>query len=106
MFKKILSGVIEAVVPAAISMAMPEAWINTAIGAGVKHKTKLNNQAIPLVNLLASTGVSYARHLATGNDPVASIMPALSEGGLLMAASTGLHQSVKVPLKQRTGRSV
>ena len=106
MFKKLFSTVVEAAVPAAISIAMPESWINAGLGAAVKNGTAVNNQAIPFLNLLGSTGVSYARHLMSGNDPVASIMPAISEGGLLMAASTGLHQSVKIPVKMRTGKSI
>jgi hypothetical protein len=106
MFKKILSSVVEAAVPAAIAIAMPGAMVNTAIGSAIKHKTRVNNQAIPLLNLIGSTGFSYARQLMSGVDPLAAIMPAVSEGGLLMAASTGLHQSIKVPMKVRTGRSL
>ncbi|KPJ92586.1 MAG: hypothetical protein AMS18_07070 [Gemmatimonas sp. SG8_17] len=106
MFKKLLKGIGSAVVPVVIGMAAPESIINAAVMGGIKNATPINNQAIPFINLAASTGVSYARHLMTGQDPVSAIMPALSEGGLLMAASTGLHQSLKIPIKARTGRSI
>lgn len=87
----------QAAVPTLITIAMPEAGINVAAGMGIKHATPINNQAIPFLNLAVSTLVCYGRHVAAGEDWGAAVMPALSEGGLLMAVSTGLHQSLKVP---------
>ena len=103
--KKAAKIVAQAAVPVAISIAAPQSMINTAIMGGLKNATPMNNKAIPFVNLLLSTGVSFGRQIASGVDPMAALMPAISEGGLLTAASTGLHQSIKVPLKMRTGRS-
>lgn len=83
--------------PVIITVAMPGATVNTALGAVLKHATRLNNQAIPYVNLAASTLWSYGHHVAAGEGWGRSVMPALQEGGLLMAASTALHQAIKVP---------
>ena len=104
--KKVGKAAAQVAVPLAISIAEPAALINTAVMGGVKNATPINNQSIPFVNLLLSTGVSFGRQVASGIDPLSALMPAISEGGLLTAASTGLHQSVKIPVRARTGKSI
>jgi hypothetical protein len=106
MFKKLLKGIGQAVIPAAIALAAPQAMINTAVFGGVKNATAIPNNAIPVINMAASSGISYVQQLMSGVDPIAAIMPAVQDGGLLTALSTGLHQSIKVPVKMQTGRSI
>jgi len=97
-FWKSLGKVAQAAVPVVIGAAMPDSIVNTAIAGVVKHGTPINNQAIPVLNLAASTLLSYVPKVIETGDWVAPIMPALHEGGLLTAASTALHQSIKIPL--------
>lgn len=104
-FWKSLGRVAQAAVPVAIGAAMPQSLINTAVMGGIKHGTNFNNQAIPVVNLIASTGISYLNHATSSGDWVGSIMPAIHEGGLLTAASTALHQSAKIPLAGMVNKS-
>lgn len=97
--KSLGKAVVQTAVPVAIAAVAPEAMINTAAGAVVKHGVKRANSAIPYLNLIISAGVSYAKHLAAGEDPVGAIFPAISEGGALAGTSTLLHQSIKLPLR-------
>lgn len=94
------------IAPVALSVIQPEAMINTALGAVVKHATPINNQTIPILNLGLSSVVSYVRHLAGGMDPVSAVMPALQEGGMLMGMSTAIHQSLKIPMKETGLKSI
>ena len=93
-------------VPIAIATVHPEAMINTALGTMAKHGTKINNQALPVLNLLLSTGFSFARHGLTTGDWVGGISQAIQEGATLAMASTAIHQTVKIPLKSLTGRKL
>lgn len=100
---KAAKGVAKVAAPVVIAAVKPEALINMALGAAVKHGvSRVPNNAIPYLNLGISTAVSYARRV--GSDGwTGAIMPALTEGGALAAVSTALHQSVKLPLKGITG---
>lgn len=97
-FWKSLGKVAQAAVPVAIGIAMPESIINTAVMGGVKHGTPINNQQIPLVNLVLSTGISYLTHATSSGDWVGSIIPAIQHGGMMTAGSTAIHQSLKIPM--------
>jgi len=101
----VLGKLVNAAVPIAIGIAAPESIINTTVGVLVKHKTKVNNQQIPTINFLASSLFAYGKRIAAGEDPTAAILPSLGDGALLMGSSTALHQSIKIPTKQLTGRS-
>lgn len=97
-FWKTLGKVAQAAVPVVIGIAMPQAAVNTAIGGIVKHTPMINNQAIPAVNLLASTLMYYIPKALDTGDWVAPILPALQEGGILAGMSTALHQTLKIPM--------
>lgn len=97
---KAAKGVAKVAAPVVIAVAKPETLINVALGTAVKHgMSRVPNNAIPYVNLGVSTAVAYARKIASGHDWTEAIMPSLAEGGVLAAASTGLHQAIKVPLR-------
>jgi hypothetical protein len=116
MFGKLFKGigkgvaaVVKVAAPVVLTAVEPASLINLAIGGVLKHKTRMSNGKIPYLNLLASTGVSYVRNIVAGptaGDWAASLGPALQEGGALMGISTALHQSLKLPIKQKTGRSI
>jgi len=97
-FWKSLEKVAQSAVPLIIGATMPDAIVNTALGTVVKHGTPIPNQAIPVLNLLVSTLLAYVPRAMETGDWVASIIPAMQEGGLLAAVSTGLHQTMKIPL--------
>ena len=99
-FKKIGKGlyaVVKVAAPVVLTAVKPEILVNTVAGAIIKHGTPINNQSIPYLNLAASCFVSYVKHYQESGDWVASILPALQDGGLLAGMSTALHQSIKVP---------
>lgn len=99
-FLNILKKVAQAAAPVVIASAMPEAMINTVAGGVLKHTTPINNQSIPLTNLVVSTLSYYVPTALQTGDWVAPIIPALQQGGLLAGMSTALHQSVKIPLAE------
>lgn len=97
---KAVTAVAKVAAPVVIAVAKPEALINIAAGAAVKHgMSKVPNSTIPYLNLLVSTGVAYGRKVASTGEWTGSIMPALAEGGVMAAVSTGLHQTIKMPLQ-------
>lgn len=97
-FWKKVGKVAQASVPVVIAATMPESLANTVAMAGVKHATKINNQAIPAVNLVTSFAMTYIPKVIDTGDWISPIVPALHEGGLLAAASTAIHQSTKIAL--------
>jgi len=101
---KALGAVVKVAAPVVIAAAAQEALINTAAGAAVKHgMRRVPNNAIPYLNLALSTAVAYGRTVATTGDWTGSIAPALKMGGITMAASTALHQAIKLPLRNLVG---
>jgi len=96
---KVAVGTAKVAAPVVLSAVTPEAIINTAVGAVVKHGTKVPNNAIPYLNILLSSGVAYAKNVAATGDWAASVAPALQQGGVLAGMSTLLHQSLKLPLR-------
>lgn len=97
---KVATTAVKVATPIAIVAVNPEAAINTAAGAFVKHGLKkVPTDSIPYLNILLSSGISFAKHVAAGVEPSQAILPALSEGGLLAGSSTLLHQSLKLPLR-------
>lgn len=105
--KKLVGGVVKVAAPVVIATALPETLINVAAGGVLKHKTRMDNGKIPYWNLAISTAVSYGKRVLTGEDPVASIIPAAQEGGLWMAGSTAIHQALKLPkLFNINGKSI
>lgn len=99
-FWKTLKKIGQAAVPVVIAAAMPEAVVNTTIGGAIKHGTPINNQSIPVLNLVASTLFHYVPAAIETGDWVAPIIPALQQGGILAGISTGLHQALKIPLAE------
>lgn len=97
-FWKSFGKVAKAAAPVVIAAAMPDAIVNTAIGTVAKHTPIVNNQAIPAINLLASTIMSYVPRALDTGDWVTPILPALQEGGVLAGMSTALHQTLKIPM--------
>lgn len=97
-FWKSLKKVAQVAAPMVIASAMPEAAINTAVAGMAKHTPSVDNQFIPILNLLASTAMSYIPKALDTGDWVAPILPALQEGGVLAGVSTALHQTLKIPL--------
>lgn len=97
---KVLGKVAQAAAPVAVAVAMPHSIINTAVGAVVKHATPVNNQSIPVLNLVASTLYYYVPTAIQTHDWVSPIVPALQQGGALAAGSTALHQFLKIPLAE------
>lgn len=97
-FWKSFGKVAKASVPVVIGIAMPEAVINTVIGGVAKHTPTINNQAIPAINLVASTLLSYIPKALSTGDWVTPILPSLQEGGVLAGMSTALHQTLKIPM--------
>lgn len=93
---KVLKKVGQAAVPVVIAAAMPESVVNTTIGGVIKHGTPINNQSIPVINLVASTLFHYVPAALESGDWVAPIIPALQQGGVLAGISTGLHQALKI----------
>lgn len=97
---KAIKTVVKVATPVVIAVVKPEALINIAAGAAVKHgMSRVPNNAIPYLNLAMSTAVSYGRKVVTTGEWTGSIMPALTEGGIIAAVSTGLHQTIKMPLQ-------
>lgn len=97
---KAVTTVVKVAAPVVIAVAKPESLINVAAGAVVKHgMSRVPNNAIPYVNLALSTAVAYGRRVATTGEWTGSIMPALTEGGVTAAASTAIHQTIKMPLR-------
>ncbi len=103
--KKALGAVVKVAVPVAIVATAPEVAINTAVGWLVKHKTKVDNKNIPGANFVISSAIRYGQRVAAGEDWQGAILPSLGEGAVMAGMSTGLHQSVKVPIKRATGKS-
>lgn len=105
MFGKILRGigaVGKAAVPIVATVVTPEALINNAVAGVVKHIQPNNqgkNDAIPFLNLLVSTGISYAKNVAESGDFVTALAPSVEEGFRLMASSTVIHQGAKLATK-------
>ena len=97
-FWKSLAKAAKVVAPVVIGAAMPQAAINTAMAGVIKHAPGINNQAIPAINLLASTLSSYVPKVIDTGDWLTPILPALQEGGILTGMSTALHQAIKIPL--------
>jgi len=110
MFSKLIKGitnVAKAVAPVAIAAAQPEALINNAAAAVVKHSTKIDNQVIPGLNVVLSTGAVFVRNgMTTGNWGPEGIMPAVLEGAGLAGASTAIHQTAKINAKKFTMKSI
>lgn len=110
MFGKLLNGVtdvVKAIAPAAIAVTQPEVLINNAVGAVVKHATKIDNQAIPGLNVILSSAASFVKNgMATGNWSAEAIMPAVAEGAMLAAGSTATHQGTKILSKRFAGKSI
>lgn len=113
MFKKLFKGIgkgVKAVaktaVPVVIGAVEPASLINLAGGGVIKHASSIDNNKILYINLAASTAFSYVKNAVSTGDWVASLGPALQEGGALTGISTALHQSIKLPIKQATGRSI
>lgn len=91
----------------AVAAAEPAVLINNGVAAVFKHGTKLSNQSIPGLNFITSAAVAFVQNGAeTGQWGAEGIMPALMRGGLLMGGSTAVHQGLKVPLKNQTGKSI
>lgn len=103
---KVAGAVAQAAAPVVIASVMPEAMVNVGAGAAVKHGTPINNNAIPFLNIALSTAVSYGKSVAATGDWTGSIAPALQHGVTLAAVSTGLHQSLKIPLRGMIGGAV
>ncbi len=98
---KIIKGAVKVAAPVVIAVASPESLINTAAGVVVKHgMKKVPNGAIPYLNLAVSTAVAYGRAVASTGDWDGAILPALQAGGIAAAASTALHQTIKLPLRE------
>ena len=97
-FWKSLGKVAQAAVPVVIGIAMPQSVVNTVVAGAAKHSPLVNNQAIPAINLVASTLMFYVPRALDTGDWVTPILPALQDGGLLAAGSTALHQTLKIPL--------
>lgn len=109
MFKKLLKGIgaVAKVAPVLIPIARPEVLINTVVAAGVKHLTKIDNQAIPGLNVLGSTATLYVKTgLATGNWGVENLTHSVISGTLLTGGSTATHQGVKILSKRFISRSI
>lgn len=101
---KIAGAIVKVAAPVVIAAAAPESLVNVAAGAVVKHgMSKVPNSAIPFVNLAVSTLVSYGKTVAVTGDWTGSMLPALQAGGVMAAVSTGLHQSLKLNLKNIGG---
>ncbi len=99
---KVAKGVVEVAAPIAVAVVQPAAIINTVVAGAVKHTPLIkNNNAIPYLNLLFSSGISYVRYGTQTGDWAGSVMPALQEGGMLAGASTLLHQTLKIPMRQQ-----
>jgi len=97
---KAVTAVAKVAAPVVIAAAQPESLVNLAAGAVVKHgMSRVPNNAIPYLNLAISTAVAYGKRVASTGDWSEAIMPALMEGGALTAASTALHQTIKMPLR-------
>ena len=92
MWKRILSAIVTAVIAA----MNPVATANMGAMAIVKHKTPINNATIPIINLLLSFAAMFGKEMMGGADVVSSLGPALTEATGLMAASTAMHQSLKL----------
>ena len=92
MWKRILSAIVTAVIGA----MNPVAVANMGAMAVVKHKTPINNDTIPILNLLLSFVGLLGKEMMGGADVVSSLGPALTEATGLMAASTAMHQSLKI----------
>lgn len=110
MFGKLFKGigtVAKAIAPVAIAAAAPEALINNAVAAVVKHATKIDNQAIPGLNVVLSSGAAFVRNgVTSGNWGVEGIIPAVIEGAGLAGASTAIHQTAKINAKKFTTKSI
>lgn len=104
LFKTIGKGAVNAIklaTPVVLTSIAPEALINVAGGAVLKHGVKsFNNQNIPVANMAVSTAVSYLQHAITTGDWVGGIIPAVQHGGFITGMSWGIHQSAKVPAAQ------
>ncbi len=103
-FKAIGKGafaVIKVAAPVAIAAIEPGTMINTFVAGAAKHSKILrgNNNAIPYLNMLASTGLALFRNMGVYGDLGTAIMPSLMEGLALAGGSTLLHQSVKIPMR-------
>ena len=66
---------------------------------GDKVDGKLGNDRIPYANMAITTAISYVKAAITTGDWVAPIIPALQAGGVATAMSTGIHQFLKLPLR-------
>jgi hypothetical protein len=100
---KIGKGIVATTTPTVIAMCVPESIPATVGAAVVKHrrvlsKTDIGNNAIPYLNILISSAVSYYKHISINGDPVGSIIPAINDGVIMAGGSTILHQSIKIPL--------
>jgi len=104
--KKATSTVVGAAIPVAVAVVQPEALINNAVGVMVKHKTKINNQAIPGINAVASIGVALVKKKMETGSWSAGVPEAVAEGLTLFGLSTATHQAVKIPVRGITGRSL
>ena len=83
---KVLKGAVSVAAPIIIAGAMPEAVINTAVAGAVKHTPIVkNNNAIPFLNLLLSSGISYVKYATATGDWGGAVVPALQQNSLLLA---------------------
>ena len=97
---KIVKGVAKVAAPVVIAAAVPESIVNTAVGTIVKHRmSKVPNNAIPYLNIAISTAFAYGKSVAATGDWTGSILPSVQAGGIAAAASTALHQTIKLPLR-------
>lgn len=104
--KKATTTVVSAAVPVAVAVVQPEALINNAIGFGVKHKTKINNQSIPALNAVASIGIKLVQKKMETGSWSAGAPEAIAEGLSLFGLSTATHQAIKIPVRAATGKSI
>lgn len=104
MFKKFLKGmgkVAQAAVPIVITAVQPEALVNNAVLGGVKHGTNINNQSLPVLNLLGSTAYAYVKTAMATGDLTGSIVPAVKVGVSMTTASWGIHKGTQMAIGNR-----
>lgn len=101
MFSKIFKTLTAIAAPVVGAVIEPRTLINLAAGAVLKHVVPGDkiNQAIPYLNMGATVAILYGQRVASTHDWTGSVVPALTESGVLAGASTLMHQWMKIPLR-------
>ena len=108
MFGKILKGVgkaastaVKIAAPEAIAAIEPGTMVNTFAAGVIKHTPVIkNNNVIPYLNMLVSTGAALWKNMSIYGDFQTALVPSLTEGLTLAGGSTLLHQSIKLPMRE------